>query len=185
MLDAILSLDFPRDLTVIIIGSMPVLELRGSLPVAMNVFNLPWHYALFLSILGNMLPVPILILFWRSVRVLLYKIPFMRKPVDRHFEKMKAKSETIGKYRFWGLLVFVAVPLPFTGAWTAAFVSSILGMKFWAALLSIFGGVVVAGLIVMTLSLMGWTGAAIAIAAVALIIGWRLFRNGVKAWQTS
>jgi uncharacterized membrane protein len=174
VLDSILSLTLPQELTVVIIGAMPVAELRLALPVALNLFGFNWYYALFLSVLGNMLPVPVLLLLWKGLSKLLYKIPFMRKPLDRHFKKMRAKSEAIGKYKFWGMLVFVAVPLPFTGAWTAAFVATILGMKFSTAFWSIFGGVFVAGLIVMALSLLGWTGAVIAVIGAVLIAGWNL-----------
>jgi uncharacterized membrane protein len=188
MLERFLALNLPKELIVIIIGAIPIFELRGALPVAINVFGFSWYYSLFLSILGNMLPVPFLLLFWEGFSRLLSHVSFFKRPLDWVFERTRRQSATIGKYKFWGLLVFVAVPIPLTGAWTASLVAVVLGMKFWPAFASIFGGVIVAGVIVMALSLMGWTGAIIATVGFVAITLWGLLRNksqpaGAKAVQ--
>jgi uncharacterized membrane protein len=184
MLDAILNLNLPRELIVILIGAAPIFELRGALPVAINIFGFPWYYALLLSILGNMLPVPFLLLLWNAVTGVLSRIGLFKKPLDWLFERTQRQSATIGRYKFWGLLVFVAVPIPLTGAWTASLVAIVLGMKFWPSFWSIFGGVIVAGVIVTALSLMGWLGAAIAGIGFATITVWSLRRNRKQAIET-
>jgi uncharacterized membrane protein len=177
MLERFLALNLPKELIVTLISMVPVFELRGALPVAINVFGFPWYYALFFSILGNILPVPFLLLFWDGLSRLFYHIGFLKRPLDWLFERTRKQSVTIGKYKFWGLLVFVAVPIPLTGAWTASLVAVLLGMQFWPSFLSIFGGVIVAGVIVTALSLMGWTGAIIAIVAFIALMLWGLFRK--------
>jgi len=185
MLDAILNLNLPRELIVILIGATPIFELRGALPVAINIFGIAWHYALLLSILGNMLPVPFLLLFWNVFSRLLSRINIFKNPLNWLFERTQRQSATIGKYKFWGLLIFVAIPIPLTGAWTASLVAVVLGMKFWPAFWSIFGGVIVAGVIVTALSLMGWLGAAIAIVGFAAITIWSLRQNRKQTTETA
>ncbi len=184
LLDEMLALSLPKDLIVVLIGTLPIFELRGALPVAINLFGFPWYYALFLSILGNMLPVPFLLLVWDGLSRLLARIGILMRPLNWVFERTKLQSATIGKYKFWGLLVFVAVPLPFTGAWTASLIAIVLGMKFLPAFLAIFGGVVVAGVIVTALSLLGWTGAAIAVIGLAAITVWSFRNNKSKTIES-
>ena len=167
-LDRILSLNIPREALVVFIATLPVFELRGSLPVAINILHFPWYSALTLSIIGNMLPVPFLLLFFNAVSRLLYRMAFFKKSLDWLLARTRKNSESIEKYGVIGLLIFVAIPVPLTGAWTASLVATVLGMKFLPAFMSILGGVVVAGVIVLILSLMGWMGATIA--GVGLIV---------------
>jgi uncharacterized membrane protein len=178
MLDAFLNLTIPRELIVILIGATPIFELRLALPAAINYLSFTWYSALFLSVVGNMLPVPFLLLFWNMFSRLLSRVSFFEKPLNWLFERTRRQSKTIGRYKFWGLLVFVAVPLPFTGAWTASLVAVVLGMKFWPAFWSIFGGVLVAGVIVTALALMGWWGVAIAVIGLVALTIWSFRQNG-------
>ena len=177
MLDQIIALNLPKELIVTLIAMTPIFELRGALPVAINLFGFSWPYALIISITGNMLPVPFLLLFWDGLSRFLGRISYFRRPLKWLFDRTQRHSAEIGKYKFIGLLVFVAIPLPFTGAWTASLVAIVLGMKFWPSFLSILGGVVVAGVIVTSLSLLGWWGAGIAIAGTVAILVWSLRRN--------
>jgi uncharacterized membrane protein len=177
LLDEMLALALPKDLIVVLIGTLPIFELRGALPVAINLFGFPWYYALFLSILGNMLPVPFLLLFWDGISNFLARIGIFQRYLKWLFQRTRRQSFNIAKYKFIGLLVFVAVPVPFTGAWTASLVAIVLGMKFWPAFWSIFGGVIVAGVIVMALSLLGWLGAVIAVIGLAAVTAWSLWKN--------
>jgi uncharacterized membrane protein len=181
MLDYILNLALPKELIIILVGAMPIFELRMALPVAINVFSYQWYYALFLSVVGNLLPVPFLLLFWEGLSRFLNRMGIFQRPLDWLFERTRRQSINIGKYKFWGLLVFVAIPVPFTGAWTASLVAVVLGMKFWSAFWAIFGGVFVAGVIVMVLSLMGWFGAAIAIIGLTCVTIWSLMRSGQRS----
>jgi uncharacterized membrane protein len=132
-----------------------------------------------------MLPVPFLLLFWNGVTGLLSRVPLFKRPIDWLFARTKRHSTTIGKYKFWGLLAFVAVPIPLTGAWTASLVAIVLGMKFWPSFWSIFGGVIVAGAIVTALSLMGWRGAAIAVIGFIAITIWSLLQTRKQSGAAS
>lgn len=184
LLDNILALALPKELIVILIGCLPIFELRGALPVAINFFGFPWYYALFLSILGNMLPVPFLLLFWDELSNFLARIGIFQRYLKWLSQRTRRQSFNIAEYKFIGLLVFVAVPAPFTGAWTASLIASVLRVKFWPAFMAIFGGVIVAGVIVTALSLLGWTGAAIAVIGLAVITVWSLRNNKSKTIES-
>lgn len=156
-------------LKVLIVAASPIFELRGAIPLAINVFDIPWYYALFIAIIGNMLPVPFLLLFLDGFVKLLRKMKLTSSLVDWIFDRTWQRTGMIQRYKHVGLAIFVGIPLPFTGAWTGALASIILGIPFWRAFTSILIGVVIAGIIVTCLSLMGWTGAIIA--GVALCVG--------------
>ena len=131
-----------------LISMVPVLELRGAIPAGVAA-GLSVKEALVVSIIGNLLPVPIIILFVRKV------FDWMRKKserldflVCRFEEKAKKQSVMIDKYEWFGLVLLVAVPLPGTGAWTGALVAAMLNMRLKRALPAIFIGVVIAGIVV-------------------------------------
>lgn len=130
------------------ISMVPVLELRGAIPAGVAA-GLTVKEALSVAIIGNMLPVPIIILFVRKV------FDWMRvksEKLDRlvcRFEAKAAKqSVVIDKYEWWGLVILVAIPLPGTGAWTGALVAAMLNMRLRRAVPAIFIGVIIAGIIV-------------------------------------
>ena len=139
------------ELVVFIISLLPILELRGGL-VAAAIVGIEWYVALPICIIGNMLPIPFVLLFIRKIFEWLKKIKFMKKIVERLDERAKKKSESINKFILWGLFTFVAIPLPGTGAWTGALVADILDVRFKKAFPIIFVGVVTAGLIVSLVS---------------------------------
>jgi len=156
---------------------IPVAELRAALPIAITVFDLPWYKGFYLSIIGNMIPVPLLLLFFDSVSKLVRKISLGRRFIDWLLERTARRTASVEKYKIAGLFVFVAIPLPLTGAWTASLVAYILGIKFWPAFFSIWGGVIAAAIIVTILTLMGWVGAGIAIVALivlAILGAWKI-----------
>jgi hypothetical protein len=100
------------------------------------------------------------------------KVPIGKKFFDWLFARTRRKTADIEKYEFWGLAIFVAIPLPATGAWTGAMAGWLLGLNFFRSLLSIFLGVLIAGVIMTALSLLGWIGAAIAgVVLTALLVG--------------
>ena len=160
--EELLSIGFSKELVVIIISALPILELRGALPVALNVFHFPWYYALPLAIIGNLLPVPIILLFLETISKWLSKIGLFDRFLRWLFEHTRKRGKIVEKYERIGLALFVAVPLPVTGAWTGSLVAVLFGLKFRHAFLSIFIGVCIAGVIVTCLSLLGWVGAIIA-----------------------
>jgi uncharacterized membrane protein len=176
--EELLSLGFSKELIVLIISALPIFELRGALPVALNLFRFPWYYALPLAIIGNLLPVPVILLFLDAISRCLSKIDFLDRFLHRLFEHARRRGKIVEKYERIGLVLFVAIPLPVTGAWTGSLVAVLFGLKFGHAFLSIFIGVCIAGIIVTCLSLLGWAGAIVAgivLCALAISGLWRAF----------
>lgn len=160
--EELLALGFSREVVVIITAVLPIVELRGAIPLAINIFHLPWYYALFLAIVGNLAMVAPVLLLFHSVYRLLSRIAFINRFLQWILERTRRRSGIVEKYERIGLILFVAIPLPFTGAWTGALAAVIFGLKFSHAFLSIFIGLLIAGGIVTCLSLLGWLGAIIA-----------------------
>ncbi|MFC2066730.1 COG2426 family protein [Chloroflexota bacterium] len=178
--EELLSLGFSKELVVLIIAALPILELRGALPVAINLFHFPWYYALTLAIIGNLLPVPFILLLLDTTTRLLSKIGFFKRMSCWLFKRTRKRGRVVERYERIGLALFVAIPLPFTGAWTGSLAAVLFGLKFKHAFLSIFIGVFIAGIIVTCLSLLGWAGAAIAgiVLSILAIAGlWRTSRQ--------
>ena len=155
--DELLGLGFSKELVVLVISALPVLELRGALPVAINLFHFPWYYALLLAIIGNLAPVPFLLLFLNTFSRLLSKIDIFEKMLHWLFERTRRRGKIINRYERIGLALFVAIPLPVTGAWTGSLAAVLFGLKFKHAFLSIFLGILIAGVIVTCATLLGWT----------------------------
>jgi uncharacterized membrane protein len=160
--EQLLSLGFSKELVVLIIAALPIVELRGALPVVINLFHFSWYYAFLLAIIGNLLPVPFILLFLDAASRRLSKVAFLERILKWLFEHIRRRGKIIEKYERIGLMLFVAVPLPVTGAWTGSVAAVLFGLKFKHALLSIFVGILIAGIIVTCLSLLGWVGAIIA-----------------------
>lgn len=144
-----------REWCVLLCSMLPIIELRGAIPLGAGI-GLPFWKSYILAVVGNMLPVPFILLFVRKVLGWMErsKVKLFNKvagAINRKAEKNRARIE---KYSFWGVALFVAIPLPVTGAWTGSLVASTIGMKFWKAMLSAFCGVLVAGAI-MTLGSYG------------------------------
>jgi len=175
--EELLSIGFSEELVVIVIAALPVFELRGAIPVAINMFHLPWYYAFSLALIGNLLPVPFILLFLEAIARVLGKADIFRGMLDWLFERTRRRGRIVERYERIGLALFVAIPLPVTGAWTGSLVASLLGLPFKHAFLAILAGVFVAGVIVTCLSLLGWIGAAIAGVALGILVIsglWRL-----------
>lgn len=144
----------PR-LIVLIISMLPLIELRGSIPVAIMLFNIPWLEAAILSILGNMIPIPFILLFIEWFFKLISKVPLGARFTSWLFSRTRRKGKAIERYEAIGLISFVGIPLPGTGGWTGALASRIFGISFWKSMLYILLGVCLASAIVTPLSLMG------------------------------
>lgn len=140
----------------LVISMIPVIELRGSIPIGFFM-GLPWYVTMFCSIIGNMIPVPIILLFVVKVFDFMKKHNILTKFVNKMEQKALNRSEKVTKGEFWGLMLFVAIPLPGTGAWTGALIAAMLQMKRKDAFLSIFLGVLIAGILV-TLGTYGLLG---------------------------
>ncbi|MBQ8783689.1 MAG: small multi-drug export protein [Clostridia bacterium] len=141
----------PEELVVFVISLFPVLELRGGL-IAASLIDIEWWKAFAFCFLGNMLPMPFILLFIRKIFQLMKKCGPLGKIVDKLEEKAHKHSDKVEKYGFWGLFILVAIPLPGTGGWTGALVAALMDLRMKKALPAIALGVLVAGIIVGTLS---------------------------------
>ncbi len=147
MLENILGPEFYTFL----ISMVPIIELRGAIPIG-QALGLSFWECFLISVFGNMLPVPIILLFVRFVLNWMKGIRPLDKIANWVFEKAEKHSGKVTKYAIWGLFLFVAVPLPGTGAWTGSLIAALLDMRMKKALPSVFAGVLVAGLIVSGIS---------------------------------
>ncbi len=146
---------FPNWLQIFFISAVPIVELRGAIPWGIFMLHMNPLYVYVLSVLGSILPAPFILLFIQKI------LEWMRR--SKHFsrfakwldEKADKGSKKIAKYKFWGLMIFVAIPLPGTGVWTGCLAASVLEMKFSRAMLSVFLGSLIAGVIVTSLCLLG------------------------------
>lgn len=136
---------------VFLISMLPVIELRGSIPAGCAM-GLPWYSCSLLSMIGNLLPVPFILLLIEWALGIMKKIRYLDRFAYWLEEKAEKNKEKITKYATFGLFLFVAIPLPGTGAWTGALVASLLHMKKTRAFVSIVCGVLTAGVIVTLIS---------------------------------
>ena len=155
MSEFFVNLGIPRELVVIIVAALPVFELRGAIPLALFSLNMPWYTALPLAIVGNLLPIPFLLLFWEKIMEWLGHVGFLRRFFEWLSRRTKKRTERVLLTQNLGLAAFVAVPLPVTGAWTGSLAAVLFKFRFARAMLSIIGGVVVAGVVVTVLCLLG------------------------------
>lgn len=133
-------------LWVFFLSMVPVLELRAAIPIG-AALGLEWVANYLICVIGNMIPVPIILLFVRHVLEWMKKIPRLDKIALWVENKAQKNTPKVQKYASLGLLIFVALPLPGTGAWTGALVAAMLDMRMKYAIPSIFCGVLIAGLI--------------------------------------
>jgi len=150
------SLDLSSILKILAIAASPISELRGAIPWAITVFHFPWYYAFLIAVIGNLLPIPFILLFLDSFSRLLSKISFFERMISWLFERTRRRGRMVERYERIGLILFVAIPLPGTGAWTGSLAAVLFGLKFKHAILSIFIGILIAGLIVTCITIFGW-----------------------------
>ncbi|ATU07543.1 COG2426 family protein [Methanohalophilus portucalensis] len=146
----------PSWLATIVMAALPVAELRGAIPIAIGLYNMSPLEAYFLAVFGNMLPVVPLLLFLEPVSSRLRRFYIL----DRFFGWLFARthrnhSERFEKYGTMALVMFVAIPLPITGAWTGCAAAFVFGIKFRHSLIAILAGVMIAGFIVTISTLVG------------------------------
>ncbi len=138
--------DFPPQLLAFFISLFPVLELRGGM-IAARLLEIPFIEAFLICYIGNMLPIPFILLFIRKIFKWMRKFSFFAKIVDKLEARSEKKKGTILKYKEWGLLIFVAIPLPGTGGWTGALIAALMDLRFKKCLPIIALGVFIAGII--------------------------------------
>ena len=138
--------DLPNELITVIVAALPVSELRGAIPLALLSLKEPLLKTILLSISGNLLPV---------IPLLLFLGPVSEKVRHYLFERTRRKAAIVEKYEALGLALFVAIPLPVTGAWTGCIAASLFKIRFRYAFLAICVGVCMAAAIVTTITLIG------------------------------
>ena len=134
------NLELSKELIIFIISALPVSELRGAIPVGILLFEESVVRTCFFAYIGNILPVPFLLLFFQ--------------PVSRYLSHLRFFE----KYGWLGLILFVAVPLPVTGAWTGCLAASLFRLRFRYAFIAICLGVAIAGIVVTSLTVSGKLG---------------------------
>ncbi len=118
----------PGELIIFILSMMPILELRGGL-IAASLLNIPLLKAVCICFVGNVIPIPFILLFIRPIFNWLKRTKLFRPMVERLEARAMGKSDRIRRYEFWGLLIFVGIPLPGTGVWTGALIASMLNIS--------------------------------------------------------
>ena len=136
----------PEELVAFVISLMPVLECRGGM-IASRLMEIPFIKAFLICYLGNMLPIPFIILFIRKIFEYLRRFSFFSKIIEKLEAKTDKNKDKVLKYESWGLLLFVAIPLPGTGGWTGALMAALLDIRFKRSLPIIALGVLIAGFI--------------------------------------
>ena len=138
---------FGKLLMTFVMAMVPVVELRGAIPLGVAA-GLPPVVAAVTAMLGNMVPVPFILLLIRRIFQLLRRVSWLGPKIDALEKRAHLKGRKVKKYRTLGLVLLVAIPLPGTGAWTGALVADVLDIRMKTALPAIAAGVVIAGCIV-------------------------------------
>lgn len=138
-----------------LVSMLPIIELRGGLPFGVAL-GLPYYLAFPFAVLGNIIPAPFIIVYIRKIFMMMRKFsPKLNRIVDKLEEKAHLKGEQVMKYETIGLWLFVAIPLPGTGAWTGSLAAAFLGMRLKKAFPAVVLGVLTAGTIMLTLTHVG------------------------------
>ena len=142
-----------KELILFIISMVAILELRGGLLAAGPAFlNIPMWRAIPVGIIGNLLPIPFILLLITKIFDWMKGTKRLKPVVEKLEKKAMSQSANIEKYEFWGLVAFVGIPLPGTGAWTGALIAALLGIRFRKAFPAIVIGVCLAACIMTIIS---------------------------------
>ncbi|MDD2352440.1 MAG: small multi-drug export protein [Candidatus Caldatribacteriota bacterium] len=135
-------------LKITLLSTLPVLELRGSIPIAISYYHLPVLESYIFAVFGNLIPAVFLLLYLKPFSDFLRKCPIFDIFFSWLFKRTRRHEKKYEKYGALFLLFFVAIPLPVTGAWTGSVAAFLFGIRFWYAFPMIAGGVMIAGIIV-------------------------------------
>ena len=136
---------------VFLISMLPILELRGGL-LAASLLKIPPVQAIPVCIIGNIIPIPFILLFIKQIFKWMKEIKVFRPSIVKLEERAMGRSDQIRKYEFWGLVAFVGIPLPGTGAWTGALIASLLGVDIKKSSAAILVGIALATIIMYVFS---------------------------------
>lgn len=145
----------PGWLQVLLVSMIPIVELRGAIPWGTLALKLPYLWVFLLAWAGNLLPAPIILKFVPAVLNWMRGTKHLKGIGDFFYRLGMKKSDKITQYKFWGLTLFIAIPLPGTGVWTGCLAASLIGMDFKQGMLSAMVGAAIAGVIVTFLCALG------------------------------
>ena len=142
-----------KELIIFIISMIPILELRGGILAAGPAFlNIPTWRAIPICLVGNQIPIPFILLLITPIFNWMKGTKHLKPLVDKLEAKAMKKKDQIEKYEFWGLVLFVGIPLPGTGAWTGSLIAALLGVKFKKAFPAVIIGICMATVIMWFIS---------------------------------
>lgn len=130
-----------------LISMVPIIELRGAIPIG-AAMGLPWYVNCIVSVIGNFLPVPFILIFIRAILNWMKGVPRLAKIALWLEARAAKKSDKVSKYATIGLMLFVAIPAPGTGAWTGSLIAALMEMRLKHSLISVFCGVIIAGAVI-------------------------------------
>lgn len=140
-----------REIVIFIISMIPILELRGGLLVS-KLLDVSITTAIPICIIGNIIPIPFILLFIKQIFKWMKKIKIFRGLIEKLENRAMSRSDSIKKYEFWGLVLFVGIPLPGTGAWTGSLIAALLDIDFKKAILAELLGIAIATVIMSIVS---------------------------------
>ena len=152
VIDAV-AIYLPPPITTVVVAALPIVELRGALPYALTIGDLPLWQAFIYAVIGNMLPIPFIILLLEPATNFVRRWEIGDRFVEWLFARTRRKGKKIEMYEAWGLIMFVAIPLPVTGAWTGSLAGHLFGLKPLKVFFACLAGVCIAGVIVSALTL--------------------------------
>ena len=151
----LLDTTFGKCIFTMLVSMIPIIELRGGIPFGVAL-GLPYYLAFPFAVVGNILPAPFIIVYIRKIFLLMRRyIPKLNGMVDKLEQKAHLKGQKVSKYKYLGLWLFVAIPLPGTGAWTGSLAAAFLDMRLRKAFPAVVLGVITAGCIMLTLPHVG------------------------------
>ena len=151
VMGGISSLTLGKELIIFIISMLPILELRGGL-IAASLMNMNPISSFIICVIGNIIPIPLILWFIVPVLNKLKSFKRLTKWIDKLESKVLKKQSKIEKYEFWGLVLFIGVPLPGTGVWTGCLIAALIGMDKKSSTLAALLGVLIASVIMMFVS---------------------------------
>ena len=137
---------------------LPIIELRGAIPLGISLGIPPWE-AYLLALVGNLLPVPALLLVLEPVCRVIRRWPPVRKHIDDLLQRSHRRGIKVRRWGLVGLTLFVSIPIPTTGVWSGSLIASLIGFKFWPSAIALSLGAVIAGIVVTLFSWWGLLGA--------------------------
>ncbi len=136
-----------------LMAMLPITELRGSIPWAITYGKMSWHQAYIASVLGNFIPALPLLLFMEEMLKLAERFPLTKRIADWFLQRTRKRAKAVDKYGFWGLAIFVGIPLPITGAWTGTLAAFIFGIPSRKAMIGIALGLLISATIVTSITM--------------------------------